>query len=59
MADLEMVSGRLRRRLEDPFTKRRLVAFLCLHFVALGAELAALLIFLYTKAPSWIMLNEC
>ena len=52
MADLEMASGRLRRRLEDPFTKRRIVAFLCLHFVALGAELAALLIFLYTKASS-------
>ena len=38
----------MRRRLEDPFTRRRLLFFVTIHLVAFGAEIAAMLIFVHT-----------
>ncbi|CAK9001383.1 unnamed protein product [Durusdinium trenchii] len=39
----------MRQRLEDPFTKQRLLFFLCLHLVAFGAEIAAMVVFFFTR----------
>lgn len=48
MEDITLDARLVRRRLEDPFTRRRLLFFVSIHLVAFGAEIAAMLIFVHT-----------